>query len=124
MTDAAPPAEATHRADTSPARPDVEVEAFRVTDFIHPTGSPLAGRRGLVMAYAVRHPAGTILFDTGVGIGNAQVTDWLRAKIRDMPELLRARGVHPDEVTAIFNSHLHIDHCGQNLAFPGRPIYA
>jgi glyoxylase-like metal-dependent hydrolase (beta-lactamase superfamily II) len=28
-----------------------------------------------------------------------------------------------DEVTAIVNSHLHFDHCGNNRLFPGIPIF-
>ncbi len=105
-------------------KPDVEVEAFHVADFTHPAESDLAGRPGLVMAYAVRHPGGVLLFDTGIGLGNAQVTGWLQARIRRLPALLLERGIHPDDVLAIANCHLHLDHCGQNLAFPGRPIYA
>jgi glyoxylase-like metal-dependent hydrolase (beta-lactamase superfamily II) len=104
--------------------PRVEVEAFHVADFTHPAGSNLAGRPGLVMAYAVRHPDGVLLFDTGLGLGNAEVADWLHARIRRLPAMLRDRGIHPDDVVAIANCHLHLDHCGQNLWFPDRPIYA
>ena len=104
-------------------RPDIQVESFHVADFVHPSESPLAGRPGRVMAYAIRHPDGVILFDTGIGLGNAEITDWLHARIESLPSLLIARGIHPDDVMAIANSHLHFDHCGQNLAFPDRPIF-
>jgi N-acyl homoserine lactone hydrolase len=107
-----------------PERPEIHVEAFPVADFVHPAESPLAGRPGLVMAYAVRHPDGVLLFDTGLGLGNQEITHWLHARIELLPSLLVERGIHPDDVLAIANSHLHLDHCGQNLAFPGRPIYA
>jgi len=105
-------------------RPDVQVETFHVANFIHPSESPLAGRPGLVMAYAVCHPDGVLRFDTGIGLGNTEITEWLHARIQRLPSLLRSRGIHPDDVLAIANSHLHFDHCGQNLAFPDRPIYA
>lgn len=110
--------------DAPSAKPDIEVEAFHLADFTHPAESDLAGRPGLVMGYAVRHPDGVLLFDTGIGLGNAEVTDWLHARMERLPSLLEARGIHPDDVLAIANSHLHFDHCGQNLAFPDRPIYA
>jgi glyoxylase-like metal-dependent hydrolase (beta-lactamase superfamily II) len=106
------------------AKPDIEVETFHLADFTHPAESDLAGRPGLVMGYAVRHPDGVLLFDTGLGLGNAPVTDWLHAQINRLPEMLRDRGIHPDDVLAIANCHLHLDHCGQNLWFPDRPIYA
>jgi N-acyl homoserine lactone hydrolase len=109
---------------SSSPKPDVEVETLHVADFIHPAESDLAGRAGLVMAYAVRHPDGVVLFDSGIGLGNAEITDWLQARIERLPALLLARGIHADDIVAIANSHLHFDHCGQNLAFPDRPIYA
>jgi N-acyl homoserine lactone hydrolase len=106
------------------ARPDIEIEAFHLADFTYPAESDLAGRPGLVMGYAVRHPDGVLLFDTGIGLGNAEITDWLHARIKRLPAMLQDRGIHPDDVLAIANCHLHFDHCGQNLAFPDRPIYA
>ena len=37
--------------------------------------------------------------------------------------MLAKVGVSPGDITAIVNSHLHFDHCGNNSAFPGVPIY-
>ena len=101
----------------------IRTEAFHVGDFVHPAGSPLAGRPGIVMAYAVIHPDGVLLFDTGIGFGNDEIEGAYRPTVRDLPDLLRARGIGPDDVVALANSHLHFDHCGQNKAFPGRPIH-
>lgn len=75
------------------------------------------------MVYAVIHPDGVLLFDTGIGFGNAKIEAAYRPVIRDLREMLRARGIAADDVTALANSHLHFDHCGQNAAFPGRPIH-
>jgi N-acyl homoserine lactone hydrolase len=74
------------------------------------------------MANAVIHPDGVVLFDTGIGFGNAEIERHYRPVVRDLPELLRARGIEADDVIALVNSHLHLDHCGQNAAFPRRPI--
>ena len=104
-------------------RPAIRIEALQVADFVHPDGSPLAGRPGTVMAYAVIHPDGVLLFDTGIGFGSAEIEQQYRPVVRDLPELLRARGIDADDVMAVANSHLHFDHCGQNAAFPGRPIH-
>lgn len=94
-----------------------------MADFVHPDDSPLAGRVGTVMAYAVVHPDGVLLFDTGIGFGDADVERSYRPVVRDLSDLLRGRGISPADVTTIANSHLHFDHCGQNAAFPGRSIH-
>lgn len=104
--------------------PETRIEAFRIADFTHPVGSELAGRSGLVMGYAVVHPDGVILFDTGIGFGSDEIEAAFRPVTRSLPEMLGERGIDPADVVAIANSHLHFDHCGQNLAFPGRPIQA
>jgi glyoxylase-like metal-dependent hydrolase (beta-lactamase superfamily II) len=74
------------------------------------------------MAYAVIHPEGVLLFDTGIGFGNAEIEAAYRPVVRDVPRLLQARGISAGDVVALANSHLHFDHCGQNGAFVGRPI--
>jgi len=109
--------------DTGDDPRQIRIEAFEVAGFTHPDGSPAAGRRGIVMAYAVVHPAGLLLFDTGIGIGNAEIDEAYQPTVRDLPALMRERGLEPDEVVALACSHLHFDHAGQNLAFPGRPIH-
>jgi glyoxylase-like metal-dependent hydrolase (beta-lactamase superfamily II) len=104
--------------------PVIRIEAFHVADFLHPADSPLAGRPGLVMGYAVIHPDGIILFDTGIGFGSPEIEAAFSPVVRSLPDMLRGRGIDPVEVVAIANSHLHFDHCGQNVAFPGRPTHA
>ena len=116
-------ARAYHRDVTIPARPPaVRIEALHVADFVHPAGSPLAGQTGMVMAYAVVHPAGVLLFDTGIGLGNAEIELAYRPVVHALPDLLGRRGISTEDVVALANSHLHFDHCGQNRTFPGRPI--
>jgi N-acyl homoserine lactone hydrolase len=103
--------------------PPVRIEAFEVATFSHPTGSPLAGSHGIVMAFAVVHPAGLLVFDTGIGTGNVEIDEAYHPIVLDLPWLMRDRGLDPDEVVALACSHLHFDHAGQNAAFPGRPIH-
>ena len=92
-------------------------------EFRFPDDSPLAGQEGVVMGYAVRHPGGVLLVDTGIGFGNEWVDEAYRPRGRRIGEVLAEAGVSSTEVTAIVNSHLHFDHSGQNSAFPGVPIY-
>jgi glyoxylase-like metal-dependent hydrolase (beta-lactamase superfamily II) len=75
------------------------------------------------MGYAVVHAGGLLLFDTGIGAGDREIDAAYRPVVRNVPTLLRAAGLDPADVAAIATSHLHFDHCGQNLAFPGVPIH-
>jgi glyoxylase-like metal-dependent hydrolase (beta-lactamase superfamily II) len=75
------------------------------------------------MAYAVVHPDGVVLFDTGIGFGNEEIEAAYHPVVRDVPDLLRACDIELEDVTALAVSHLHFDHCGQNRAFPERPIH-
>ena len=121
-------AHATSPAATIPAMETsaqgrIGIEAFEVARFTHPVGSPIAGRAGTVMAYAIVHPAGLLLFDTGIGFGDAEIEEAYHPVVSDLRLLLRERGLEPDDVVALACSHLHFDHAGQNAAFPGRPIH-
>jgi glyoxylase-like metal-dependent hydrolase (beta-lactamase superfamily II) len=104
------------------ARP-IRIEALRMADFVHPLGSPIAGRAGVVMGYAVVHPDGVVLFDTGIGFGDPDIEAAYRPTVRSVVAGLRERSIEPDSVVAIATSHLHFDHCGQNQAFAGVPIH-
>lgn len=104
------------------ARP-IRIEALHLADFVHPGGSPLAGRTGIAVGYAVVHPDGVVLFDTGIGFGDPGVESAYRPTVHSVVAALRERSIEADEVVAIATSHLHFDHCGQNQAFPGVPIH-
>lgn len=65
--------------------------------------------------FVVRRPGMTLLVDTCVGndkprpsskTWNNLQTGWL--------DDLKALGVAPEDVTHVFNTHLHVDHCGWN----------
>jgi N-acyl homoserine lactone hydrolase len=100
-----------------------DVIPLHLADVTYPATHPLAGQDGPVLAFAVRHPGGIVLVDTGIGAGNAWIEESYRPRIRDVREALRAANLDPDGVRAIVNTHLHFDHCGQNRAFPGLPIH-
>ncbi len=100
-----------------------DVVPLFLAEFRFPDHDPLAGEEGVVMGYAVRHPRGVLLVDTGIGFGHEWVDQAYRPRSRRVREVLAKAGVDATDVTAIVNSHLHFDHSGQNSAFPGVPIY-
>ena len=101
-----------------------DVVPLHLADVTYPPSHPLAGQDGPVLAFAIRHPDGLVLVDTGIGEGNEWIETSYRPRRRDVREALAAATLDADAVVAIVNSHLHFDHCGQNRAFPGVPIYA
>ena len=99
-----------------------DVIPLHLADVTYPAQHPLAGQTGVVLAFAIRHPAGIVLVDTGVGAGNDWVDESYRPVRRDIRDALTAADLEPEDVRAIVNTHLHFDHCGQNRAFPGVPV--
>jgi len=92
-------------------------------DFRFAEGEPDAGQRGVVMAYAVRHREGVLLFDTGFGFGDAELDAYYRPRSRRLPEVLAEAGIAMTEIGAVVDCHLHVDHAGQNALLPGVPIF-
>jgi glyoxylase-like metal-dependent hydrolase (beta-lactamase superfamily II) len=93
-------------------------------------GDLYPGQTVVVVAYAIRHPGGVFLFDTGFREAAPGDDPELKAffakyqlRTRSLSEVLAAAGVDVGEVTAVANCHLHFDHSGQNALFPGVPIY-
>jgi N-acyl homoserine lactone hydrolase len=76
-----------------------------------------------VHGFVVLHPSmGVLLVDTGMGDPNrGLLTDW-RIVNRGVADALARHGLHPSDVTAVINTHLHWDHCGQNAVFPHAPF--
>jgi glyoxylase-like metal-dependent hydrolase (beta-lactamase superfamily II) len=101
----------------------LDVIALPMGEFTFRDDDPWPGQTGVVVAYAVRHPGGVFLFDTGIGLGNEEFDTYYMVRARPLPEVLDAAGIDLPEITAIANCHLHADHSGQNLRFPGVPIY-
>ena len=92
-------------------------------EFRFAADEPNAGEAGVVVAYAVRHRGGVLLFDTGFGFGNDELDAYYRIQARRVPDALAEAGISMDDVTSVVNCHLHVDHAGQNGLFPGIPIY-
>jgi N-acyl homoserine lactone hydrolase len=92
-------------------------------EFTFSDHDPWPGQTGVVVAYAIRHPGGVFLFDTGFGMGDDEVKVYYQVRDRALPDVLAEAGIDIDEITAVANCHLHADHSGQNIRFPAVPIY-
>ena len=99
----------------------VEVIPLELGEFRFPDPE-LAGRRGVVLGYAVRHPGGVFLFDTGFGFGDGELDRVYQPVARPVGEVLHDAGIDLRDVTAVANCHLHADHAGQNGAFRDLPV--
>jgi glyoxylase-like metal-dependent hydrolase (beta-lactamase superfamily II) len=108
------------------ARAGLDVVALPMGEFTFASEDPWPGQTGIVVAYAVRHRGGIILFDTGFPDPNPELDQFYAKYVvrpRALPEVLAAADVDLAEITAVANCHLHLDHAGQNTLFVGIPIY-
>jgi glyoxylase-like metal-dependent hydrolase (beta-lactamase superfamily II) len=73
--------------------------------------------------YLIRHPKGTLLWDTGLSDNLAESKDGVQNGIfklsvtKGLIDQLKSIGVTPSEVTYVAFSHLHFDHTGNANAF-------
>lgn len=75
-------------------------------------------------AHAVVHRDGVLLFDNGVGFGNAEVESRFTPRAIAIEDALAENGISLTDVTGVANCHLHFDHSGQNVRIPpGVPIF-
>lgn len=107
--------------------PDLRSHGIRRVDFgwfVRPGSETESGepRVEAVLGYAVEHPGGVLLLDTGMG-SHPEVDAHYRPRTRSLEHALRAAGLRRDDVTEVANCHLHFDHCGGNPLLAGRPFF-
>ena len=102
-----------------------DIRRVMLGHYTMPEDSSLPHQKIVVVAYAIRHPDGLVLFDTGIGEGHEEAESrYFPIHRRPLREGLESIGVDMQEVRAIANCHFHLDHCGGNPQFPGTPIFA
>ena len=101
-----------------------EVHPIALGEINTPDWHPLPGQMILIRAFLMVHDDGPILVDTGVGSGNKFIDEQYRPRSESLEAHLASHGVALREIVAVVNSHLHFDHCGSNLLFPGTPLFA
>jgi N-acyl homoserine lactone hydrolase len=75
-----------------------------------------------VHGFAVTHPGGAVLVDTGVGGPGQLLSDW-RVVNRSAADALAELDMTPADIGLVINTHLHFDHCGQNAVFSHAACY-
>jgi N-acyl homoserine lactone hydrolase len=103
---------------------DVSVRRVDFGYFVRPAEETSTGvaRVEPCLGYLVAHPAGVLLFDTGMG-RHPEVDAHYRPRRYALPSALEAVGARLDEITVVANCHLHFDHCGGNPQLTGRPVF-
>ena len=100
-----------------------DVIPLHLADVTFPEWHPLRRQAGEVFAFALRHRSGLILYETGIGRGNELIDDHYQVVHRSIEAELDVHGHRLADVRLVVNSHLHFDHCGNNMRFPGVPIF-
>src|SRR5207249_551167 len=73
-----------------------------------------------VRAWLVRHPAGVLLVDTGVGPPTSPAMSWCPSP-GELPATLAEMDASPEDVDTVVISHSHDDHLGGVLLTDGSP---
>lgn len=93
--------------------PHVEIRPLHVADTV------VEGDIYPVYAYALFHPDGLVLVDTGMIDSHPEIDEAYRPTIYPLTD----HDLQLEDVALVINTHLHFDHCGGNRLFPGKPIY-
>ncbi len=99
------------------------VHRLRLTDVTPAPHLPWARPTFPVFAYLLLHPAGPILIDTGVGIGNTFIDELYSPVHHNLYAALGRHSVAVDDIGTVITSHLHFDHCGQNHRFAHARVF-
>jgi N-acyl homoserine lactone hydrolase len=106
------------------------IAGFVTGDYLAPASSRFAGQRVVAVAYLIRHPDATVLFDTGfpfdapTSVNEGTDEEQIPTFPRTLESLLDAHDASIDELDLVLNCHLHIDHAGGNFRLPpDLPIY-
>jgi N-acyl homoserine lactone hydrolase len=83
---------------------------------------PGSGEKWPVHGFAITHPDGAVLVDTGAGGPEKMLNDWRVVNV-SVADALAEVGLSPADISLVINTHLHFDHCGQNAVFKHAPFY-
>jgi N-acyl homoserine lactone hydrolase len=74
------------------------------------------------LGYLIEHPAGWLLFDTGMG-AHPEVDAHYRPRRVTLARALAGAGTAISDLRLAVNSHLHFDHCGGNPELGRLPVF-
>ncbi len=76
-----------------------------------------------IYSYAIEHPDGVIVVDTGPRAGHPVIGQLYAPKVVSIVDSLNAADIDERDVAAVINTHLHFDHCGQNHLLGHAPVW-
>ncbi len=89
-----------------------------------PDSHPRAADRTCeIYSYAIDHPDGVIVVDTGPRAGHPVIDRLYAPQVVSIVDALNSAGIDERDVTAVVNTHLHFDHCGQNQVLAHAPVW-
>ncbi len=89
-----------------------------------PDSHPRAAARHCdLFSFVVAHGDGLVVVDTGPRSGHPVIDELYSPEVVSIIDALNTAGFDERDVTAVVNTHLHFDHCGQNHLFPSTPIW-
>src|SRR6476620_3722965 len=98
-----------------------DVVPLHLADLTFPEWHPLNGQVGEVFAFALRHPSGLILFETGIGRGNAFIDDLYQVVHRSIETELEAHGHQLGDVRLVVTRICTSITAATTWCFPVRP---
>jgi N-acyl homoserine lactone hydrolase len=101
----------------------IAITTLRLAEVVLPSFHPEAPGSDTIHGFLVRDGGAFVLVDTGVGTGSRLIDKLYEPDRVELPTALAAAGASLSQITAIVNSHLHFDHCGNNALFPDIPIF-
>jgi len=76
-----------------------------------------------ICCYVIDHPDGLIVIDTGPRAGHPLIDELYAPDVALITSVLAAAGYDERDVSAVVNTHLHFDHCGQNHLLGHAPVW-
>lgn len=80
----------------------------------------------VISSYLIDTGEHRILVDTGIGNPDADHLKhfgFKQSREQELTSRLHDLGFRPDDIDMVVNTHLHIDHCGNNQLFPNARIF-
>lgn len=100
------------------------VRRVRFGTIVRPAEETADGRARVetIDGFLVPLASGLLLLDTGIGAGDPEVEAHYRPVRIPLDDALALAGAAHEDVVAVANCHLHLDHAGGNPALAGLPV--
>ena len=101
-----------------------DIHQLHLGHILLPDSHPRATERICeIYCYAIEHPDGIIVVDTGPRAGHPVIDELYAPEVVSITSALTSAGLDERGVAAVVNTHLHFDHCGQNNLLGHAPVW-